>query len=202
MRRTATLLVLVGLLGATAAVPARAKRPKAARSQTYYLVPGAGFQCRLSVDAESGKPGAGCDAPYDVGIHPALTSKPTWIPALDGLPLVLDANRPIRGTVTVSTRHLVGYTGQYGAGPAQLRAIVTGFVDGEEVLIGSVTSEPYVVVPTQAEYEIDFEIEADVEFESALLTDLTLGLEVAGPNIRHNYFHADGTSSVTIPLAH
>jgi hypothetical protein len=201
MRRIVALLVLVGLLAGLTAMPAAAKKPEAARSQTYYVVPGAGFQCRLSIDAESGRPGAGCDTGYDVATNPSLTSKPTWIPALDGLPLVLDANRTIRGAVTVSTRPLWGYTGEYGAGPSQVRAIVTGFVDGEEVLVGSATSEPYVVVPTQAEYEVEFEIDPDAELAGAALTELTLGLKVVGPNVRHNYFYADGQSTLTIPRA-
>lgn len=199
MRRTTTLLVLVGLLAGTAAIPARAKRPKAPRDRTFYVVGGADrFECALSADPKLADPTRGCTNDTD---SPVLGAAPTWIPALDGLPLSLDVTRPIHGKVRVDSRHLIGDFFPLGAGQAQLRVTVVGVVAGEEVTVGNFTSEPYTVTPAETEHWVEFRIEPAAALEGAELADLSLGLEVLGPTAFHNFFSADGQSSMTVPLA-
>ena len=199
MRRTATLLVLVGLLAGTAAMPARAKRPKVAQKRTFYIVAGAErYECTLSSNAGLADPGQTCG---NDAHSPLLGGEPTWIPSLATPSLALDVARPIKGRVKVNSRYAWGNEVPAGAGQAQLRVTVVGVVAGKEVTVGSFTSDPYTVWPLQTGYWVEFEIEPDAALAGAELRELAVGLEVLGPNAFHNRFRADGLSAVTVPLA-
>ncbi len=200
MRRGLTFFLLLAVVsaaapGATAARAAKSKR-------TFYVVPGEGAdQCGLSSDRKLLDPAHGCGTRDDAATAMVLGSDPVWFPAVDGLPLRLDAARPIEGTVVVNSRYLVGYNFPAGAGQARLEVTVAGVVGGEEVTVGTVTTETYAVTPDRVEYEVKFHVEPDGALAGATLTDLRLGLEVLGPNVNHNLYYADGKSTVTVPLA-
>lgn len=201
MRRGLTFLLSAAVI--TAATPvAAAAPPKGARNRTFYVVPGDGQdECGLSPDRKLLDPSHGCGTRDDAAVGMVLGAEPVWFPAVDGLPVRLDATRPIHGAVTVNSRYLIGYLFPVGAGQARLEVTVAGTVGGEDVTVGTVTSEPYAVTPDRVEYEVEFRIDPDAALAGATLTDLRLGLEVLGPNVHHNLYYADGESVVTLPLA-
>lgn len=203
MRRTLALFLLAAVIGA-AAPPATARRPAKAkgRDRTFYVVPGTdGKQCALSTDRDLVDPSYGCGTPDDAATGMLLGSEPVWFPALDGLPVHLDVSRSIRGKVTVNSRYLVGYLVPGGAGLAGLEITVAGVAGGEEVTVGSFTTEPYPVTPDDMTYEVEFQIEPEASLHGEALTELRLGLEVTGPNVNHNLYYADGNSTMKVPLA-
>ncbi|HYO61324.1 MAG TPA: hypothetical protein VEU29_05445 [Actinomycetota bacterium] len=201
MRRGLTFLLLAAVM-ATAAPAATAARPKGAGSRTFYVVPGADEdQCSLSSSQKRLDPNHGCGTRDNAATGMVLGAEPAWLPAVDGLPLRIDVTRPIQGEITVSSRYLIGYYVVTGAGQAQLEVTVAGTVGGQEVTVGTVTSEAYPVTPDRAEYRVEFRIEPDAALAGATLTGLRLGLEVVGPNVNHNLYYADGKSAVTVPLA-
>lgn len=203
MRRNLTLFLLVVALAAAApaAGARRAARPKSQAQRTFHVVAAQEGECALSSRAGPFDPGHGCGTWTDAATAPVLGAETVWFPALDGLPLSLDVTRPIHGTVVVNSRYLVGYVVPSGAGVAQLKVTVAGVSGGEDVIVGSVTTEPYAVAPNRMEYEVDFRIDPDAALSGARLTDLRLGLEVTGPNAHHNLYYADGRSTVTLPLS-
>ena len=204
MRRTLVALVLATLVAgaATGVAAAESFKAKSPASRTFYVVPGGGQDdCALSRSRTLVDATHGCGTRDDAATGMVLGSEPVWFPALDGLPLRLDVGRSIHGTVTVNSRYLVGWVVPGGAGQAQLRVTVAGVAAGDEVTVGSFTSEPYLVAPHQMEHEVEFRIDPDAALAGATLTDLRLGLEVLGPNVHHNLYYADGLSAVTLPLA-
>lgn len=200
MRRTLTIVLLLAVTAGLAPAATAARTKPAAR--TFYVVPGAErFECALSTDPKLADPSRGCANDYEAAAEPVLGPNPTWIHALDGLPVSLDVSRPIRGTVNVDSRHLVSYFVPMGVGQARLRVTVAGVAGGKDVTVGTVTSETYTVTPDVTRYRVDFRIEPDRELAGATLTELRVGLEVLGPNAHHNFFSADGQSRLTLPLA-
>lgn len=199
MRRSLTFLLLVATIAA-AAPAAGAGRP-VKPSRTFYVVPGDQDQCGLSSDRKLVDPSHSCGTRDNAATGTVLGAEPVWFPALDALPVRLDVARPIEGTVVVNSRYLIGYDYPVGAGQAQLEVTVAGTVAGEEVTVGTVTTDAYSVTPDRVDYEVGFRIDPDPALAGAALTELRLGLEVVGPNVNHNLYYADGRSAVTFPLA-
>lgn len=198
MRRTLVTFMLVAVVAA--AVPeALAGTSKTRSSRTFYVLPGDGSgECALSVARTLDARGSCWTDSF--AVTPGLPSETVWMAARDGLPLSLDVARSIRGSITVRARYLWGDVGAMGAGQAQLEVTVTGVSEGEEVVVGTITSDAYSVTPDVTEYEVPFQIEPDAALAGATLSDLRLGVAIAGANVNHAVFPADGRSSVTIPV--
>ncbi|MGH2756054.1 MAG: hypothetical protein ACRDLB_16705 [Actinomycetota bacterium] len=119
--------------------------------------------------------------------------------AIDGLPLTLDAAQPIKGTINVQSYYFVGAGPDVmGIGQPQLEVKLAGTSDGEEVVIGELTTEPYTVTPASADYTVEFEIVPPEELVGTVLDDLTLTLQITGNSMFHGVFPADGTSTLTL----
>lgn len=203
MRRRVAFFLAVAVIGAAApaAAAGRPAKPKPS-DRTFYVVPGTdGKQCALSTDHDLVDPGYGCGTRDDAATGMVLGSEPVWFPALDRLPVRLDVSRPIEGNVTVHSRYLIGYLVPGGAGVAELEITVAGVAGGQEVTVGTFTTEPYPVTPDHVTYEVEFQIEPDASLHGVALTELRLGLEVTGPNVNHNLYYADGNSTIKVPLA-
>lgn len=207
MRRHVILLLVIGLVvGALA--PAQAAKKKKNKKKPVavdvtYTVVGGGDACALSIDKELAADGS-CGDPFGGAITgPVAGTGPTLISAIDGLPLTLDAAKPVKGTFDMGSYTLAALSdaglGQpLGAGEAQWHIILTGTSGGEDITIGEVTTETYVVTPGTGDYEVTFEITPAEELAGKVFEDLTLSLEQIGPTLIHGAIGTDGTSSLTL----
>jgi hypothetical protein len=121
------------------------------------------------------------------------------MPALDAIPLTLDAAKPILGKINVQSFYAVGVGPDVmGAGMAELNVKLVGTSGGAEVVIGELSTEPYLVTPASADYVVEFEIQPAPELQGKVFDDLTLHLELGGDQMFHGVIPADGTSTLTI----
>ena len=199
------ILLLVVALGVGLLAPAQAARKKknpVPVDVTYSVVGGDGA-CVLSVDAELATD-ASCGDPLGGAITgPAAGTGPTLISAIDGLPLTLDAAKPVKGTFEMGSYTLAaladnGLGQPLGVGEAQWHIILTGTSGGKNVTIGEVTTETYVVTPGTGDYEVTFEITPAPELARKVFSGLTLSLEQIGPTLIHGAIGTDATSSLTV----
>lgn len=210
MRRHVILLLVVALVvGALAPAQAAKKKKKKKKPPAVvavdvtYKVVLSGETCALSVQEELAADGS-CGDPFGGAITgPAAGSGPTLITAIDGLPLTLDAAKPIMGDFVMGSYTLAaladnGLGQPLGAGEAQWDIILTGTSGGEEVTIGEVTTEPYMVTPGTGDYEVTFEITPPAELAGKVFEALTLSLEQTGPTLIHGAIGTDATSSLTL----
>lgn len=205
MKRYAILMLVVALvLGALApAQAAKKKKKKPVAVDVVYNVVGGDGTCLLSVDKELATDGS-CGDPFGGSITgPAAGSGPTLITAMDALPLTLDAAKPVKGTFVMGSYTLAvladnGLGQPLGAGQAEWEIILTGTSGGEEITIGEVTTEPYLVTPGTGDYEVTFEITPAAELAGKVFDELTLSLEQVGPTLIHGAIGTDATSSLTI----
>lgn len=209
MKRHIVLLLVVGLV-AGALAPAQAakkkkKKPKpVAVDVTYTIVPAGDGVCGLSTDAEladdtsCGDPFAGSTTGSALG-----SGEPILVSALDGLPLTLDAAKPIQGTLNIGSYTLAALADNgagvpLGVGEGEWQIGLTGTSGGEDVTIGEVTSDSYLVTPGTGDYEVTFEITPGEELAGTVFDSLTLSLEQIGSATVHGAIRADGTSTLTL----
>lgn len=205
MKRYAILMLVVALVvGALApAQAAKKKKKKPVAVDVVYNVVGADDACVLSVDPKLATDGS-CGDPFGGSITgPAAGSGPTLITAMDGLPLRLDAAKPVKGKFMMGSYTLAaladnGLGQPLGAGEAQWEIILTGTSGGKEITIGEATTESYVVAPGIGDYEVTFEITPAAELAGKVFNELTLSLEQVGPTLIHGAIGTDATSSLTI----
>ena len=204
MKRYAVLVLVVAvMIGALAPAQAAKKKKKPAAVDVVYKVVGADGACVLSVDPKLATDGS-CGDPFGGAITgPAAGSGPTLIPVTDGLPLTLDAAKPVKGTFVMGSYTLAaladnGLGQPLGGGEAQWEIILTGTSGGKEITIGEVTTETYLVTPGIGDYEVAFEIVPAAELAGKVFSGLALSLEQVGHTLIHGAIGTDATSSLTI----
>lgn len=122
-------------------------------------------------------------------------------PVSDGLPLVLDASKPIKGTLIMKSSHLGSPAPETGVAAGQVEMIVdvTGVAGGEDVAVGSVTVE-YIVAPPGVTYEVPFEIKPDAALDKKSFEALVMTTTIRGANVLHGLYELDDPpSTVVIP---
>lgn len=199
------ILLLVVALGAGVLAPAQAakRKKKPVPVDVTYSVVGTDGTCVLSVDAGLASDGS-CGDPFGGAITgPAAGSGPTLISAVDGLPLTLDAAKPVKGTFVMGSYTLAaladnGLGQPLGVGEAQWQIILTGSSGGKDVTIGEVTTETYMVTPGTGDYEVTFEITPAADLAGKVFDKLTLSLEQIGNTLIHGAIGTDATSSLTL----
>ena len=110
-------------------------------------------------------------------------------PATDGLPLALDAGRPITGVIDLQG---------LGVGLAEVDVSMEALVNGEGVAIGSVT-ESAVLDPTLADNPVAFTIQPSSALGGADLQGIDLRVHVHGPQIYSGFIGNSGKSWADVP---
>lgn len=201
MRRHLVTLLVVGLIvGALApAQAAKKKKPKpksptpVAVDVTYNLVQGGDAGCALSIATGEA---ASCGDPFGGAITgPVAGGGPIAIPAVDGLPLTLDASKPVKGKFVLRSYGVAAVPqAPLGAGEAEVHFVLTATSAGEELVLGEVTTDTYVVSPASRTYDVEFEIVVPAEMTGKVLDSLTLTYEMTGPAVLHGALSDDGNT--------
>jgi hypothetical protein len=204
VKRSLVLILTLGLiLGSFAPVADAARRKKKKKKPvpvdvTYQIV-WDGEGCALSITEDLANEEEACADPFAGVTGSSLGTGPFVMPALDGLPLTLDTTKPIKGTISVQSWYAVGAGPDVmGMGEAEIAVSLTGTSGGEDVVIGELTTEPYLVTPAEANYVVEFEIEPPAELAKKVLDDLVLSLEATGNQMFHGVFPADGSSTLVM----
>lgn len=205
MKRNLVLLLVVGLIvGALA--PAQAAKKKKPRKppapvavDVVYKVVWNEDACALSISDALADPAQACADPFAGGITgPDLGSGPYVISAIDGLPLTLDAAKPIKGHFQMDSYVLAAEApAPMGVGQSEVVVTVTGTSGGEDITLGEATAE-YAVTPQSTDYEIDFEIQPGADVAGKVLDALTVTVDVKGNTLFHGVIPTDGTSTLTV----
>lgn len=134
-------------------------------------------------------------APAPVGSNP----NHTW-PAVDGIPLKLDASKPITGEIyTMGLFPLVGDYPGISAGSVRLTVTVVGESGGEEKTIGEFVDE-FTVLPGDAAHASMVEIVPEADLDKSEFTSLTLITRIGGNSVGHGVYKLDDPSSfITVP---
>jgi hypothetical protein len=200
-RQLAFLLVLglvAGLIAPTEAA-AKKKKRKPVPVDVVLRIIGNGDGCALSTATTAPSPDDYCGDPFAGAPQPVLGTGPFEMPALDGMPLQLDASKPIKASITTSSYIVADQVPVLmGVGQPQIHALLSGTSGGDGVLIGEVTTDAYTVTPTQGDYKVEFEIVPPAELQGKVLDGLTLSMEITGKSLFHGVFPADGSSTLTV----
>lgn len=134
-------------------------------------------------------------APAPVGSNP----NHTW-PAIDGVPLTLDATTPITGEIYTSGLFpLVGDYPGISGGSVRLTVTLVGESGGEEKTIGEFVDE-FTAVPGSAPHASMVEIAPEADLDGAEFTSLTLITRIGGASMGHGVYKLDNPSSfITVP---
>lgn len=211
MRRYLVLMLVAGLVvGALAPAQAKKKKPKpkppapVAVDVTYNVV-WSDETCVLSVAATLANPDGSCGDPFAGSTTGDVqgTGEPVVVTAIDGLPLTLDAAKPVKGTLQMGSYTLAvladnGAGQPLGVGEAEWEIALTGTSGGEDITIGEVTTEPYMVTPGTGDYEVTFEITPAADLAGKTFETLSLSLEQVGSATIHGALSADATSKITL----
>jgi hypothetical protein len=206
MKRPVVLLLVIaliaGALSTTALAAKKKKKPKkpapVAVDTTFHIVWG-GEACALSTTTDAANPDEACADIFWGALGEELSEGPALIPAVDGLPLAIDAAKPIKGKLSMQSWYFTGAIPDVmGVGQAKVDVVLTGTAAGEEIVIGEVSTEPYVVTPASADYSVEFEIQPAPELAGKVFDGLTLSLQTSGNQMFHGVFPADGSSTLTI----
>ncbi len=136
--------------------------------------------------------------------EPAMTAagRPVWIPwpALDGVPLKLDATKPITGEIyTHGIFPLVGDFPGVAAGSVTLTVKLVGESGGEEKVIGEFVEE-FIATPATTPHLSEVEIQPDAALNGAEFTTLMLQTKIGGPSAGQVFYKLDNPNSfVSIP---
>ena len=125
----------------------------------------------------------------------------SWL-ASDGVPLTLDATKPITGEISTSSGACAIDGGcapvGVGAGQATLDVWVFGTIDGEEKELGTF-SEDYVIAPGQT-HTSKLSLELDPALDKAVITDLRVLTFLHGAQLGHGVIELENPASfVTMP---
>lgn len=201
MRRQLVVLVVVGLIvGALAPAEAAKKKKKPPAPAVpvpvdlvYNVVSGGEATCALSI--ATGEP-ASCGDPFGGAITGAAgqSAGPIAIAAIDGLPLTLDASKPIKGKFVMRSYGLAAVPqAPLGAGEAEITWVLTATAGGEDLTLGEATSS-YLVSPASRTYEVEFEMAPAADLTGKVLETLTLTYEATGPTVLHGGLSDDGNT--------
>ncbi|MDQ3915114.1 MAG: hypothetical protein M3323_07255 [Actinomycetota bacterium] len=127
-----------------------------------------------------------------------LEADPLGASAVNGLPLTLDATKPIKGTIVIEPYAAVHGEDIVGVGEPSVTITATGTSGGAEVPLGEIESDRYLVTPAQVEYPVEFEIAIPAEHDKKVLEGLTLTWEVTGPSMFHGAVQPEGTTNFTL----
>lgn len=203
MKKKIAVLVALGLVAGSFAGTAEAKKKKpkpkpkpAAQVDVQFTLGHDGEACILSVTPT---PGDGdCGSPL-WGIPGAqLDPDARSASAVDGLPLTVDATKPIKGTIVFESYAIALGPDVAGIGQPQVTITATATSGGAEVPLGEFTSDPYVVTPNQVQYPVEFEIPVPAEHDKKVLDGLTLSWKVTGNSMFHGAVQPDGVNGFTM----
>lgn len=204
MKRHVVVLLVVGLIfGALAPAEAAKKKKKKPSSpvpvDVTYNVVWNEDACALSVAKDLANPEEACADVFVGGIlGPELGSGPYVISAIDGLPLTLDASKPIKGHFQMDSYVFADDApAPMGVGQSEVHVTVTATSGGADLTIGEATAE-YLVAPNSVDYEIDFEIQPAADLTGKILDGLTVSIDVRGKTLFHGVIPADATSTLTV----
>ena len=200
-RKIAVVLALglvVGSLAGTA--DAKKKKPKPAPApvavDVKFELGMEGDVCALSTTP---MPGDGdCGSPFWGLLGSELEPDPLGASAVNGLPLTIDATKPIKGTIVVESYAAAVGPDIVGVGRPSVVITAIGTSGGEEIALGEFTSDPYVVTPASVEYPVEFEITVPADHDKKVLDGLTLTWEVTGPSMFHGAVQPEGTTNFTM----
>jgi hypothetical protein len=204
MKRYVVLLMVVGLVAGLFAPTADARKkkrkpPAPVAVDTIYHIVWNGEGCALSTTTELASTEDSCADPFAGATADDLGTGPFAMPALDAVPLTLDAAKPIKGKITTQSFYAVGVGPDVmGIGQAQLEVKLVGTSGGEEIVIGELTTDPYTVTPASADYVVEFEMQPAAELQGKVFDGLTLDLRLVGNQMFHGVLPADGSSTLTI----
>ena len=118
-------------------------------------------------------------------------------PSTDGMPLTLDASRPVTGTIDLQS---FGITDPYAAGVGMVTVSVSleALYQGNGVTVGS-DSENVLITPTQTEYPVAFTIHPTGTLDQADLSGLDLRVHVEGPYAFSGFIGNSGKSFTDVP---
>ena len=118
-------------------------------------------------------------------------------PSSDGMPLTLDASRPVTGTVDLES---FGITDPLAAGTGLVTVSVNleALDQGNGVSVGS-DSESVLITPTQTEYPVAFTIQPNGALDRADLSGLDLRVHVEGPYAFSGFIGNSGRSFTDVP---
>lgn len=202
MKRYLALFLVLALSAAVFAPTAQARKKKKKKSkpvpvEVVYYINWGDEACILQTEAVASE--EACADPFAGATGSTLGHGPWAMPATEGLPLTLDASKPITGVISADSFFLVGAGPDVmGVGQAELYVKLVGTSGGEEVVIGELTTDPYTVTPAESEYTVEFEITPPEELAGKVFDDLTLNLELTGNQMFHGVLPADGTSTLIL----
>jgi hypothetical protein len=118
-------------------------------------------------------------------------------PSSDGMPLTLDASRPVTGTIDLES---FGITDPVAAGTGIVTVSVSleALDRGAGVSVGS-DSEDVLVTPTQTEYPVAFTIQPNGTLDKADLSGLDLRVHLEGPYAFSGFIGNSGKSWTDVP---
>jgi hypothetical protein len=215
-RRILVVGLILGLLAGALAMPAQAKKKKkkpkppalvqvdqqmflrgdacAAEARGLSITDAPDAECIYTRSGLLYDAGEGLPAP--VGADPWQT----W-PAVDGVPLKLDATKPITGEIYVEGLFpLVGDYPGISAGQVSVTVKVIGETGGEEKVLGEFVDQ-YTAVPGAAPHATMVEITPDAALNGLDFTSLTLHTRIGGPSVGHGVYKLDNPSSfIKVPV--
>ncbi len=202
MKQRIAVLVALGLVvGSMAgtADAAKKKKPKPKAPVPVDVKFELGMEGDACVFSTTPMPGDGdCGSPFWGLLGSQLEPDPLGASAVNGLPLTLDATKPIKGTIVVESYALAVGPDIVGVGEPSVVITATGTSGGAEVPLGEFESDPYLVTPAQVEYPVEFEIAIPAEHDKKVLDGLTLTWEVTGPSMFHGAVQPEGTTNFTL----
>ncbi|MGH2730964.1 MAG: hypothetical protein ACRDJI_10215 [Actinomycetota bacterium] len=211
MRKTIITALVLGLLAGSLVAPADAKKkkkkPKAPSlvqvDQQMFL---RGDGCTVEARALSTEDNADTEciytragllydtipesAPAPAGANPWQT----W-PAVDGIPLKLDATKPLTGEIYVKgTFPLVGDYPGISAGNVKVTVKVVGESGGEEKTLGEFVDE-FTAKPGDPAHATMVSITLDPALNGLDFTSLTLHTRIGGASVGHGVYQLNNPSS-------
>jgi hypothetical protein len=122
----------------------------------------------------------------------------TW-PAVDGLPLKLDASKNLTGSLYLTSWNPGGAAGQTLSPPGKPTVDISfaGEIAGEEIDLGSAT-KTYDLTPTQSVYEVPFEIDLADEVDKKTTVALVMTVTIRGASYQHGSYELDDPASFVV----
>jgi hypothetical protein len=210
-KRTIAVMLALGLVGGALAAPAQAKKKKPKKPPAPVSVPQQMFLVGDGCVADA----RGLSVADTADLHtcaywkggilgdviPEAVPAPvggtpwqTW-PAIDGVPLKLDATKPITGEIfTQGLFPLVGDYPGIAAGNVKLTVKVVAGVGGEEKVVGEFVDE-FLVTPGEGPHTTEVNITPDAALNGIDLETLTLHTRIGGTSVGQVFYKLDQPSS-------